>query len=74
MCYMDTICLINCWRKEEMNETHEFERPDPRAGGCIAALILIPLQIIYSIITIPVMLIVAIIAGIAKLFGGGDND
>jgi hypothetical protein len=43
---------------------------NPKAGGCIAAIILIPLQIIYSIITIPIMLIVAVFAGLAKLFGG----
>jgi hypothetical protein len=47
---------------------------DPKAGGCLAGIILIPLQIIYSIITIPIMLIVAIFAGIVKLFGGGAGS
>jgi len=46
----------------------------PKAGGCLAAIILVPFQIIYSIITIPILLITAAFSGLAKLFGGGNKE
>ena len=56
-----------------MYNKYRSDLSNPKAGGCLAAIILIPLQIIYSIVTIPIMLIVAIIVGISKLFGGGKK-
>ena len=46
---------------------------NPKAGGCLAAILLIPLQLIHWAIMIPVLIIGAIVAGIAKLFGGGNQ-
>lgn len=67
---METILLKG---EKGMTKKVQSNLSNPKAGGCLAAIILLPLQIIYSIITIPIMLIVAIIAGIAKLFGAGDK-
>jgi hypothetical protein len=47
--------------------------PNPKAGGCIAALILIPLQIIQWIVMIPVMIVVALVTGFRQMFGGDDK-
>jgi len=46
---------------------------NPKAGGCLAAILLIPLQLLQWAIMIPVMLIAAIVGGVAKLFGGGKK-
>ena len=51
----------------------EVNLSNPKAGGCLMAILLIPLQIIHWIIMIPILIIGGIAMGIAKLFGGDNN-
>lgn len=57
-----------------MSNSDQLEQIESRSGGCIMGILLIPLQIIYSIVTIPIMIIAAVFVGIAKLFGIDDNS
>lgn len=58
----------------DMINSDQHEQIESRSGGCVMGILLIPLQIIYSIVTIPIMIIAAVLVGIAKLFGNDGNS
>jgi hypothetical protein len=47
---------------------------NPKSGGCLVALLLIPLQLLHWAIMIPVSIVVVIVAAVSALFGGRRND